>query len=282
MQHNYQNIVLPTDFSDASAVAFAHALRIVLATKGTLYLVHVADFDSFDDGFPHVRSALSLWKLMDEREPPSAVARLGIKVAKIGLERAAPLRALVRFLQEHPSDLIVLATHGREGLAHWLHGSISEQLARRARIPTLFLPPSARSFVDQWTGRLHLSHVLVPVDHSPPATEALGTIWTFVGSVTEAKANVEFMHVGNTPPVLKTGEDNAVIPVEVHTGEPVDTILTEARNKIADLIAMPTAGHYGFLDALRGSTTERVIRHSPCPVLAVPVLGGDQLNRLDD
>ena len=141
MQHNYQNIVLPTDFSDASAVAFAHALRIVLATKGTLYLVHVADSNSFDDSFPHVRSALSLWKLIDEREPPSAVARLGIKVAKIGLERAAPLRALVRFLQEHPSDLIVLATHGREGLAHWLHGSISEELARRARIPT-FIPPT--------------------------------------------------------------------------------------------------------------------------------------------
>jgi nucleotide-binding universal stress UspA family protein len=36
-----------------------------------------------------------------------------------------------------------------------------------------------------------------------------------------------------------------------------------------DLIAMPTAGHHGVLDALRGSTTERVIRHAPCPVLAL-------------
>jgi nucleotide-binding universal stress UspA family protein len=38
----------------------------------------------------------------------------------------------------------------------------------------------------------------------------------------------------------------------------------------ANLIAMPTAGHHGFLDAVRGSTTERVLRHAPCPVLAVP------------
>ena len=37
----------------------------------------------------------------------------------------------------------------------------------------------------------------------------------------------------------------------------------------ADLIGMATAGHHGFLDALRGSTTERVIRQAPCPVLTI-------------
>jgi hypothetical protein len=33
---------------------------------------------------------------------------------------------------------------------------------------------------------------------------------------------------------------------------------------------MPTAGHQGFLDVLRGSTSERVLRHAPCPVLSIP------------
>ena len=39
----------------------------------------------------------------------------------------------------------------------------------------------------------------------------------------------------------------------------------------SDLIGMPTMGHHGFLDALRGNTTERLLRQAPCPVLAVPV-----------
>jgi len=39
-----------------------------------------------------------------------------------------------------------------------------------------------------------------------------------------------------------------------------------------DMIGMATAGHHGFLDALRGSTTERVLRRSPCPLLAVPAI----------
>ena len=46
-----------------------------------------------------------------------------------------------------------------------------------------------------------------------------------------------------------------------------------AENKWSpDLIAMATQGHMDFLDALRGSTTERVLRGVHCPVLAVPAI----------
>jgi len=41
MPHRFQTIVHPTDFSDASVNAFAHALRITLAMRGKLYLVHM-------------------------------------------------------------------------------------------------------------------------------------------------------------------------------------------------------------------------------------------------
>jgi nucleotide-binding universal stress UspA family protein len=44
----------------------------------------------------------------------------------------------------------------------------------------------------------------------------------------------------------------------------------DATEQPADLIAMATEGHKGFLDVLRGSTTERVLRDARCPVLAVP------------
>ena len=52
-------------------------------------------------------------------------------------------------------------------------------------------------------------------------------------------------------------------------GPLVETILHVAQERQMDLIAMPTAGHQGLLDALRGSTTERALRQAPCPVLAV-------------
>ena len=48
-------------------------------------------------------------------------------------------------------------------------------------------------------------------------------------------------------------------------------ILAVAGECAADLVVMATRGHDGFLDALRGSTTERVVRHARCPVLGLPV-----------
>jgi nucleotide-binding universal stress UspA family protein len=42
---------------------------------------------------------------------------------------------------------------------------------------------------------------------------------------------------------------------------------------------MATAGHADVLDALRGSTTERVLRLARCPVLAVPA-GSRAMRRL--
>ena len=51
----------------------------------------------------------------------------------------------------------------------------------------------------------------------------------------------------------------------------VATILQAADEEQADLLAMPTASQHVFLDAVRGSTTERIIRDAPWPVLSVPV-----------
>ena len=91
MPNRFQTIVHPTDFSDASASAFAHALRIVLAMRGKLHLVHVADSQSAHDGFPHIRQTLALWNLMEEDEPPAAVGKLGIKVSKVVWKAKRPL-----------------------------------------------------------------------------------------------------------------------------------------------------------------------------------------------
>ena len=48
--------------------------------------------------------------------------------------------------------------------------------------------------------------------------------------------------------------------------------ISTAEDIAADVIIMVTEGRNGFLDALRGSTTEQVLRGAKCPVMAVPEL----------
>jgi nucleotide-binding universal stress UspA family protein len=38
----------------------------------------------------------------------------------------------------------------------------------------------------------------------------------------------------------------------------------------ADLIVMASEGRHGFLDAFRGSTSERVLHHVHCPLAVIP------------
>ena len=61
----------------------------------------------------------------------------------------------------------------------------------------------------------------------------------------------------------------------VRTGDVVEQILEAAAETSTDLIVMATSGRSGFLDALRGSTTEQVLRRARCPLLAVPVAASD-------
>jgi nucleotide-binding universal stress UspA family protein len=161
MPYGFQTIVHPTDFSDASAHAFAHALRIVLALRGTLYLVHVADSDSFDDGFPHVRQALGLWNLMNEEESPAAVGKLGIKVSKVGVESETPLSGLSKFLDIHPTDLIVIATHGRDlHLAARFYPRFRRSSKRATNRASRSLPASRKPITVQTQAK--------PVQRPPP------------------------------------------------------------------------------------------------------------------
>jgi nucleotide-binding universal stress UspA family protein len=60
----------------------------------------------------------------------------------------------------------------------------------------------------------------------------------------------------------------AVLPILL-VGVPFDEIVRYAAERDVDLIVMPTHGRTGVAHLLLGSTAERVISHSVCPVLVV-------------
>jgi nucleotide-binding universal stress UspA family protein len=83
------------------------------------------------------------------------------------------------------------------------------------------------------------------------------------------------IHVGNpgtAPRMGLTEEAGWSYEIIVRQGDVVDQILEEEAHWRPDLMVLATQGHMDFLDALRGSTTERVLRGAHCPVLAVPAM----------
>ena len=268
-----QSIAHPTDFSAASNLAFAHALRLSLDTKSRLSLLHVNENNRQDEwtSFPHVRETLVRWNLLNEKARPTDLkARLGIEVTKVEIRHRDPATGLFEFFLSHRPDLIVLSTHGRDGLDRWQTRSVSEEIARHTHIPTLFIGPNSRGFVDSSTGEVKLEHILVPVAHSPSPRLTLNILMDVLACLDISPSTVRLLHIGDEPPnVLGASAPGTFATVELVDGPVVETILRVTREQGMDMIVMPTAGHQGFLDALRGSTTERVLRQASCPVLAV-------------
>jgi len=262
--------VHPTDFSPSSVGAFAHALRIALAAKSKLYILHVLRDDPGEGWeFPEVplRRLLAQWNLLIGSDKIESIeAKLGFQIENVAIHRGEiPADEITHFLNQHICDLVVLATHGRDGIDHWLEGSIAETVFRRSALPTLFIPHGARGFVDQINGDFQLRRVLVPVDHSPAPYRAIEAAQSFPHSLCGIDIKIELLHVGRTAPAIHRSKNSVVL----RYGNVVQTILAAAVEYDVDFICMPTAGHHGVLDAIRGSTTERVLRYSPCPLLAI-------------
>ncbi|MCD0460244.1 universal stress protein [Roseiconus lacunae] len=58
--------------------------------------------------------------------------------------------------------------------------------------------------------------------------------------------------------------------VVIPSGDPATEIAAFSAEYKSNVIVMVTEGVHGFLDILRGTTTDKVLRHAPCPVLAIP------------
>jgi nucleotide-binding universal stress UspA family protein len=264
----FQSILYPTDFSNASIPAFAHALRIAVGAKSELHLLNIVRRRALDHApipFPRVRDTLIKWGLLEPEASKGAVGQdLGLRVALAQVEGYDVSRQAASYAKTHSCDFIVMMTHARTGFSRWKYGSIASETARRSRQPTLYLRRGLKGFVDRETGLASLKRALIPVDPAIPPIAARRLVEALALAL-QRPVEIRPLSVGRS---VDLGGDWP--PVETRSGPVVDAIVDYAREIDADLIVMPTTGRRGLFDALLGSTTERVLLEADRPVLAVP------------
>lgn len=268
----------PTDFTRGDENAYAHALRIAVASQSYLSLLHVGGVGADDhwDDFPGVRESLARWGLLAPDAHRADVAKTGLRVEKVHRKGPDPLESILTYLDEHEPDLVVVSTHQRNGLSRWLHGAKAESIAHNSRAMTLFVPRRSHGFISTETGKARLQTVVIPVDHTPRPQAAVDAALWMASTLSSELTRFLILFVGKEedfPEVHVPGNPAWVVERQTWDGASVvDHILACAEANDADLIVMSTRGHHGFVDALRGTTTERVLRGSSCPVLAVNCL----------
>ncbi len=267
----------PTDFSAESEAAYNHAVRLAFAANANLDILHVdqrVETMSLAE-FPQAGETLKRWGML----PPDASGNdlAGIHIDMIAAYGKEPVKPILEHLDEKPADLMVLATHRRHGIDRWLHREVARKVARARSLETLFLPHGCEGFVSSSRGLVTLSRILVPVDWVPSPQAAIDAAFELANTLDVGQAELTILHVASDesemPAVDLPPREGWKWRERTVSGDVVESILAEAGEIGADLIVMATQGHDGFLDALRGSTTERVLSGAECPLLAVPASG---------
>ncbi len=279
----FQRIFHPSDFSEASNVAFVHALKLAISVNGRLTILHTGAGSGAEWAkFPRVRQTLERWEMLPPDSPTEAIFSLGLDIEKVASPHSDPARAIVHYLGKHPHDLIVLATHQHDGFDRWMRKQVAEPVARRSGEMALFIPHGSEGFVSVESGAVSLRNVLIPVDRSPDPQLAVDGAVTIAQALERHALTFTLLHVGENdrfPEVIMSEREMWRWSKTYKQGNVEQQILQAADECRADLIVMATQGHHGFLDALRGSTTERIVRNAKCPVLAVPAYGDNQASQ---
>lgn len=271
----FHQIFHPTDFSATEATAFAHAVKLTCLVQGELTMMHVdptIGSKEFED-FPRIRPLLARWGVLPEGSAREDVAKLGIQIKRVRAVADNATGAILRQLTAHPTELLVLSTHQREGLARLTHHAVAEPLARGTHARTLFVPAGVEGFVSAETGRTHLTRVLIPIAHKLHPQPAIDLAADLASTLGSEKVLFELVHLGkeaDPPKFTKPERPGWSWDTLVAKGDPVEWILAAGAEFDVDLIVMMTEGHTSLFDLFRGSTTERVVRGAHCPLLAIP------------
>ena len=134
-------ILHPTDFSPASRAAFAKAIQLAKKNRSELVIAHVlAPVVPSVDGYltPQMYDELeAAGRRYGKKHLDALVAKArkaGVRARALLLEGVAH-EAIVRAARR--TDMIVMGTHGRTGLARVVLGSVANRVVSHAKTPVL-------------------------------------------------------------------------------------------------------------------------------------------------
>lgn len=299
----FHKVLVPLDRSELAEQALGQAAAIARGTRGALDIVLVHEpflLEGLGDSSPIAA------RVKDEEQyvrfiVAEIAAGTGLLVTGAAL-RGSRIDTICKRVRDVDADLIVMTSHGRTGLSRLWLGSTADGVLRHSATPVLMLRP-----VEGKTARLavrhQLKHILVPLDGSPLAAEALFAATSLARSI---DASITLLRVVVPMPFVMIDVGVPFVypyPVATPDETVMDKLVEEAKNELAsvaervtdwgvvtvtsevvvaanvpqaiidhahahdvDVIAMSTHGR-GASRLFVGSTTDKVLRGSGVSIL---------------
>jgi nucleotide-binding universal stress UspA family protein len=261
------HIVVATDESDAGRQAVWSARALAARAGGRVTVLRVLPLD--DRGTSLAVEYLRRWVESDlppvDPSPPMAYE---VAYGLPGIE-------IARYAEQARADLLVLGRTPRSAAARLLLGDTADAVARRSRVPCLFVPPR----------RTPTRRFLVALAGSDRRMVVLGLARALAREVgaelrpltVDPSYPDEPAHLAATVPAAGSGRLGAHVretlgqELEIRRGEPAQEILGAVDEHRPDVLVLGChrGGPAGVIEA--GSTARHLIHAAPCAVLTVPL-----------
>ncbi len=269
-------LLSPVDLSELSAEALRFASVLARGTGARLVAMYAESVPAppyftesqieslrrqFAESFAEAERSL-------KRFVQTALGPTGADV-EVRVVEALPVEGILAAASALGADWIVMGTHGRGGVNRWLLGSVAERVLRASSIPVVTVrggrpAPAA------------IRRLLCPVNDSSVARRALEPA---VSLASAFQAQLTVLHVEEDGARDAIRDLCAWIPEEIRLrcdlreltrrGEAARQILEVAAESGCDLLVVGARHRLFFDSTVIGTTTVRVVRHAPCPVLTV-------------
>jgi len=279
-----KTILTLTDFSELARAAYPTAVSIAREFGATLHLGHEVESIPpayYGYGMTEAESKEQQNRLRAElvRETNDSAAFAGVQVEPHLFTPQDVHATVLDFLDETPTDLVVVSTHGRSGPSHLLLGSFAEKIAQRSPAPVLTWRPR-----DEGVEPFRPQSILVPFNFSPGCEAMFPLVKTLAQKY---NARVIVLNVLPIPHEFRYAEDAerrleerlesiCAAPLDgldvvyaACPGVPHREIVREAKGRDVDLVVLATQGYTGLSRLIFGSTAAKVQRTAPCSVLTV-------------
>ncbi|MEN9281421.1 MAG: hypothetical protein RL594_356 [Bacteroidota bacterium] len=137
------SILVPTDFSENAAKALELAKELARGTNAKLHIVHVvepvvypADWSYAQVGFADLEKELETTMQKELNILADGLQKQGFTV-ETAILRGRASEEICAYAKDHAVSMIAIGTHGRGGLEHFLFGSTTERVLRKAPCPVL-------------------------------------------------------------------------------------------------------------------------------------------------
>ena len=283
----FENVLVATDFSLLSEPALLWAKAIARRYGSELYVTHVISPAETALVLPEYWG--STQEAIEEaaaREMEGLDTNLRGVAHKMLLQHGGVWESISEAIEEFRIDLVVMATHGREGLGRLIMGSVAEEVFRQVPCPVLTVGPKVTA---QVIGGPEFRQILFATNFGP---ESLAAARYAVSLAQEFGTGLTLLNVMDEndfePPTdpqvaLQNRMDrlHKVIPRDAELGREPDfvvefgkaseQILNVAQERNADWIVLGAkfAAHGGAATHLASATAHTVVSHATCPVLTV-------------